>query len=546
VGDTCPHGSKLLTPGSPWPDGAWVPYCRACWRAANVRPTAPARLLPCVHEGQVIEHARCGDPLKHVRDCERFDRCTRGPSRVRSCATCPDYSSGRPEVAVTTSGNGIGDMISQLYACVGLADAGYAVTMRCKHDLGWLSGVSHPGLTLTAGGNGHDCNRDYRGQQARAMANQGTRVGWYCDNLTKAAGVPKFGPARPAVAKPDPVRLSGYAVLSPFSDDAARCWPAERWRQLAAGLLAAGWDVVAVDKPNAGPRLRDAVGGVQGVELRVGEHPAKAAAVIANAGLFAGNDSGMAHLAGLYGVPGAVVMTHFPFRFVFAEAPSLVGFGKHRGRMADVTAAEGLAWAGQCTPDKRPPDVFDLIRRHLGQRAATTEWLFREVQSRWPSPRVVETGCVRSPEDWSAGYFGFLCGALLDQHGGGSLTSVDNDPTNCSTARGLCWRWSRSIIVESDSVLYLKARTESVDVAYLDSMDTEIRGHAEHALREAQAVEPLMSDHGLIVFDDTPPDGNGGWGGKGRLAVMWLKENGWRVLPISGYQTVLERVATQM
>ena len=31
-------------------------------------------------------------------------------------------------------------------------------------------------------------------------------------------------------------------------------------------------------------------------------------------------------LAGLYGVPGAVVMTHFPFRFVFAEAPSLVGF----------------------------------------------------------------------------------------------------------------------------------------------------------------------------------------------------------------------------
>lgn len=91
----CPHGSKLLMPGSPWPDGGWVPYCRTCWRVANVRPATPTRLLPCVHEGQVIEHAVCGHPDRHVRECDKFDSpCTRGASRVRSCATCPDYSAG--------------------------------------------------------------------------------------------------------------------------------------------------------------------------------------------------------------------------------------------------------------------------------------------------------------------------------------------------------------------------------------------------------------------------------------------------------------------
>lgn len=542
MSERCERHNNLIWPADrPFPAGE-SDYCHACWKQAgggNVRPAALTRLLPCVHEGPILEHARCGDPLKHVRDCERHDRCTRGASRVRSCATCPDYSTGRPEVAVTTSGKGIGDMISQLYACVGLADAGYAVTMRCWHDLGWLSGVSHPGLTLTGGGDGHDCNRDYRGQQARAAANQGTRVGWYCDNLTKAAGVPSFTPARPSVTKPAPVREPGYAVLSPFSDDAARCWPVERWRQLAAGLLAAGWDVAAVDKPDAGPRLKAALGGIQAVELRVGEHPAKAAAVIANAGLFVGNDSGMSHLAGLYGVPGAVVMTHFPFRFVFAEAPSLTGFGKHRGRMADVTAAEVLAWAGQFTPTKSPPDVFGLIRRHLGQRAATTEWLFREMATRWQSPRVVETGCVRSPEDWSAGYFGWLCGALLESHGGG-LVTVDNDPDHCRTARGLCHRWGRAVVVEADSVRYLTARTEPVDLAYLDSHDADLPGHAEHGLREAQAVEPLMSERGLIVFDDTPRSGDG-WTGKGGLAVPWLVSQGWKVRPESGYQCVMEK-----
>lgn len=388
---------------------------------------------------------------------------------------------------------------------------------------------------------GVDCNQDYSGQkQAVAGERCASRSQWYCDKLAESLAIPSFHPARPSVVLPPPVRPAGYAVLSPFSEDAARCWHADRWREVARELLADGWDVVAVDKPGGAARLNTIVGGIPEVEMRVGEHPTKAAALIANAGLYAGNDSGMSHVAGMYGVSGVVVMTHFPFGFVFADYPSLHGAGSFCGAMSDVRSEHVLAWLRRPPPARALPDVPALIRKHLGQRAAATEWLFGRL-AELGCPRVVETGCVRSPEDWTAGYFGWLCGAFLEGHGAGSLVSVDLDPTNCRTARGLCGRWSRSIIVEGDSVRYLNARTEPVDLCYVDSMDTYVIGYEQHALREAQAVEGKMSERGLIVFDDTPESVGGGWTGKGSLAAPYLISRGWRVLPVSGYQLVMGR-----
>lgn len=626
-----PHGNPVR-PADPFtPD-----QCRACrvrlgidtpgTSAPLVVSSPPVRSLPCVYEGAISSYCTSctNDPngLRHVRQCchptADRDACTRTSlgGAVQGCDVCPDYlADGPPAFEIATSGQGIGDAVSQLYACVGLAEAGARVVMRSNHDPGWFAGVSHPGLTLTGPGPGVDCNPDYAGQERAATA--GTVAGrgqWYCDRLADKLGVNRFTPARPLVAsRPAPVRAPGYAVLSPFSLHSAREWPAERWREVAAGLTGRGIQPVAVDRPGSDARLREVFGSTSAT-WHWGNPPSWTAALIANARLFVGNDSGMAHVAGLYGVPGVVVMTLFPFGFVFGEAPSLVGVGRHGGSLADVTAAEVLASiptrepeqvakvshganAGEregvratvFVPEFDPsavvtddhirvggmvkgagarqfeteggqgvvrerfgvghggllvdggilPDVFAVIRTHLHKRAATTEWLFREIITRWPSPRIVETGCVRSEWDWGAGYMTWLLGALLHDHGG-HLVSVDITPAHCATARRLCRRWGRVTVAQSDSLVYLIDRDETVDVAYLDSLDVGEPGCADHGLREAKLVEPLMSERGLIVFDDTPPTG-GSWSGKGELAVPFLISRGWKLRPESGYQTVLER-----
>lgn len=171
-------------------------------------------------------------------------------------------------------------------------------------------------------------------------------------------------------------------------------------------------------------------------------------------------------------------------------------------------------------------------------RDRTFDWLFREIGRRFTGPRIVETGCIRAPDDWSAGYSTWLFGHYLKGLDDGWLESVDNDPEHCAFAReqvGLL-----ASIIESDSVAYLRKRTKPIDVAYLDSLDCEQPGHAEHCLAEAEAVAPLLSGRGLIVIDDSPKSGDG-WTGKGRLAIPWLIAHGWHYLPQSGYQAILSR-----
>lgn len=67
------------------------PRYRAHWSRAPIPPRPRRHPVPCVHEGQVIERCPFGDEARHVRDCDIHDRCTRGLSRIRSCADCPDY-----------------------------------------------------------------------------------------------------------------------------------------------------------------------------------------------------------------------------------------------------------------------------------------------------------------------------------------------------------------------------------------------------------------------------------------------------------------------
>ena len=167
---------------------------------------------------------------------------------------------------------------------------------------------------------------------------------------------------------------------------------------------------------------------------------------------------------------------------------------------------------------------FDLMLRHV---------------ARFPSPGIVETGCIRSEEDWrGAGFSTYLFGAYAAARGG-RLDSVDTNEEHCAFAR----RWTRIFgtcvgIHGDDSLKYLRERREPIDLLYLDSWDTYVAGYAEHGIKEIQAAEKLLHEQSMVVYDDTSFLGR--WQGKGMLGVPWLIERGWRPVFV-GHQTLLLR-----
>jgi Methyltransferase domain len=167
---------------------------------------------------------------------------------------------------------------------------------------------------------------------------------------------------------------------------------------------------------------------------------------------------------------------------------------------------------------------FDLLLRQMGER-------FRH-------PGVVETGCVRAADDFAgAGFSTYLFGAYLEPRGG-HLTSIDNNPSHCAFAR----QWTRCFgntveVCNADSIAWLGAGDEPIDVLYLDSLDTDQARCAEHGLAEIEAAYPRLRHRSLVVCDDTVYRGNA-FHGKGALLVPWLTSRGWRVL-YTGHQTIL-------
>ncbi len=261
---------------------------------------------------------------------------------------------------------GLGDAVVAVYVACGLADAtGRPVVYHANH-YGWLTGVRHPGLTITddrdgrqgvdvwGGLDGH--NHDSEHAESRAAA--------WCDRAAAALGVPKFRPARPAVVEVGPRDRSvrPFALLSPFSRWRAREWPEARWAELAGQLLADGLavhviadgiytDGTMVDGSYAwheqGPRLPAVFGRVPGATWHV-EPLRRARELVRNAAVAIGNDSGLAHYAGLIGTPCVSVHAgSHPHSFLYDMAPSVTSVtpgvptgrgGADPGLLATVTA----------------------------------------------------------------------------------------------------------------------------------------------------------------------------------------------------------------
>jgi len=159
---------------------------------------------------------------------------------------------------------------------------------------------------------------------------------------------------------------------------------------------------------------------------------------------------------------------------------------------------------------------------------------------------IVETGCVRQRNDYSAGYSTVIFAGLVERYGG-RVHTVDLSARNMALCRRLTRRWSRRISYNvGDSAEYLRDwpaanQGRAIDLLYLDSWDYPLAAGDDpapaasqaHCLAELEAALPSLHEGSLVLIDDGDLPG----GGKPLLAKRRLAEIGWTCV-IDAYQTL--------
>jgi len=296
-------------------------------QALQARPRAAVRALPCISEGQVIEWCKSSTGTqadnRHVRDCDVHERTTRQflSPLVKNCAECKDYG-----IAFRHAPGGIGDAVVAYYAACGLANAGYRVHFHTYHP-DWFAFFEHPGVTVLRDVKGViDCGGDYDYQlQMVSERKRFTRGQFYADAIAMQAEIDRFAPARPKTFAPAASPIpAGKIIVSPFSSEHARTYPAFRWREIVRKLTAAGESVIALGSLTDAARLHEMFHNLD-ITWHYGMTPNWVMSALASAKLVIGNDSGITHCAGLAGVPTLAIMAQLTPEVVFGDAPSVRG-----------------------------------------------------------------------------------------------------------------------------------------------------------------------------------------------------------------------------
>jgi hypothetical protein len=252
------------------------------------------------------------ESLSQRADMEEYlERAIRiGPSQ-----TYPSEPVRTRTIEFYSSAGGIGDAVCALYVACGLANAGFKVLFHAKHRE-WLK-VEHPGVQILPDEKCFDINDDYDGQLAAAYRGDITsRLEWYLRNLSRQFDIGDVKPARPAkVNKPPRPIAEPYIVLSPISAGRPRIYPMPHWRRIAK-LLSPKYRVVVMAGEDGRQAVDDGFFGVP-VEKRIGLPIDNALRYYANAKCVVANDSGPAHIAGLYEVPCVAVISQASGSFLF-------------------------------------------------------------------------------------------------------------------------------------------------------------------------------------------------------------------------------------
>ncbi len=161
---------------------------------------------------------------------------------------------------------------------------------------------------------------------------------------------------------------------------------------------------------------------------------------------------------------------------------------------------------------------------------------------------LIETGTARLglSKTKGDGASTIVFGLWAQQHGA-RLHSVDIDAQAIDEARKAVEDMQLANAVRfhvSDSVRFLQQFRDPVDFLYLDSYDYSKHDVAvqaasqAHHLKEFTAIESRLHAASVVLIDDCGQPG----GGKGKLVIEHMLENGWSIVK-SQYQVLLTRSA---
>lgn len=125
---------------------------------------------------------------------------------------------------------------------------------------------------------------------------------------------------------------------------------------------------------------------------------------------------------------------------------------------------------------------------------------------------------------------------------GAFMHSVDISEESCRNAQEEVDRQGLNEVIKihhSDSLVFLKDFKGEVDLLYLDSYDyssdLEVQKKSqEHHLLEFKEIESKLHKNSIVLIDDCDlPNG-----GKGKLAIAYMVEKGWKII-MNSYQVLL-------
>lgn len=222
---------------------------------------------------------------------------------------------------------GLGDAITGLYAACGLAETGRRV--RYYHRFpDWLARFSHPGVEYGPQAPGPDTPApgvDMNWHYPVQLLTGADRKQWYCDAVSRALELPAFVPAAPREINRSTSWWTKrpYVLLSPFSAHDCRSWPLHHWLRLAELLSKANLDVLVTCLPRQKKQLVRVFGPKnchpRWLKVRWDLEPDEMEQAILAAACVAGNDSGIPHVSGLFGIPTVAIQAHLSRELVWSR-----------------------------------------------------------------------------------------------------------------------------------------------------------------------------------------------------------------------------------
>lgn len=182
----------------------------------------------------------------------------------------------------------------------------------------------------------------------------------------------------------------------------------------------------------------------------------------------------------------------------------------------------------------------DFLYPRLGKRAESFALLFEHLKA-FKNPLIIETGCLRVPNNWEGdGQSTFQYDWFARDYNGQVIT-IDINQDSIDSARKACSGVTNTILNDSVETLNMLSKNlcRPASLIYLDSFDLDLSNpmpSAIHHVMELMAAQGLIGLDTLICVDDfdVPPLGAGG---KGLIVDQFMHSIRAEVI-YSGYQKI--------